>query len=405
MKLGESYVYKPTIDGSPYSSLTNGVVVVVGEYPDVGSVAFCHESKRTHTEKVRPLKPAPTPPWRDVTTGTFVDLGADPEMFVVRDSGEVIPSWKFLAGKGTLGSSVPNRAIQIFTDGVQGELAFSGPYRCLESMASGYRWGMIEMLNKAQTLDPKARLVWWPSVEVKAQDLAEATDLQVAFGCNPSRNAYGLQGGEIPEPRGFLQRFAGHHVHFGDREISPEGLVRTLDATAGMVATALFGKLEPPVRRQFYGLPGEYRTPKHGVEWRTLSSAVMCAPWVWHFVMEFARWAWWMEKLGVAQELWKWDPSGVVGALMESDGPAARRVLRDNEAVVRRFLDRKWGPQGVKVGMQMLMEGVGVAVPNIEHPNAMMKNWGLWGALGVPDPDYRFHSFASWLDYPRGLRA
>ena len=57
---------------------------------------------------------------------------------------------------------------------------------------------------------------------------------------------------------------------------------------AVMFVAALEG-LDDPLRRKFYGAAGEYRLPKHGLEYRVLSSAVLSHPILTHLAFDMAR--------------------------------------------------------------------------------------------------------------------
>src|ERR1019366_5440055 len=81
-------------------------------------------------------------------------------------------------------------------------------------------------------------------------------------------------------------------------------MVKAMDAIAGVACVALFAKYDNPIRRQYYGLPGEYRLPKHGLEYRALSNAWLIHPLIMNLVIDFARKAAIMGKEGLFSK-WK----------------------------------------------------------------------------------------------------
>ena len=98
------------------------------------------------------------------------------------------------------------------------------------------------------------------------------TDNAMIFGCDPSLNCWTLQ--EVrPQPSGDNLRSAGTHIHIGYDNINDDTnvlLARACDLYLGVPAV-----LKEPAneRKQVgYGLAGNFRHQKHGVEYRSLSS-------------------------------------------------------------------------------------------------------------------------------------
>lgn len=92
------------------------------------------------------------------------------------------------------------------------------------------------------------------------------------YGCDPSYNAW--DGTEIPPhlPEKFI-RSAGFHIHIGYDDPDSERnrfLVKLLDVWLGL-PTALYEPLSER-HKLGYGLAGNFRHQKHGVEYRTLST-------------------------------------------------------------------------------------------------------------------------------------
>lgn len=220
------------------------------------------------------------------------ESGSDPELFVEDENGEVIPSWLFLPDKT---SSIKNSTgyCSAFWDGFQAEYD-TYACTCIASFTDIVRSGLLLVNGAAKKHNPKAKLSLSSVLEVPRQYLVEADDKFVNFGCMPSLNVYGVRGEPTGNPRELPIRFAGGHIHLGmakslktDEHYAT--VVRMLDALLGVPMVAVFRAYDNPARRRFYGLAGEHRRPKHGVEYRVLSNAWLSHPSVMNFTFDLAR--------------------------------------------------------------------------------------------------------------------
>lgn len=121
---------------------------------------------------------------------------------------------------------------------------------------------------------------------------AEFDDLEMEHkearraGCEVEMCAYSLS--EVPSNR--IKKFfkksnlrtAGGHVHIGTdiRNCHEQTvmLVRMMDLLLGVSSLVLDGGGASLARRKLYGLPGRYRQPFHGVEYRTTSNFWLSSP-------------------------------------------------------------------------------------------------------------------------------
>ncbi len=119
------------------------------------------------------------------------------------------------------------------------------------------------------------------------------------FGCSPSENAYEKTEIAIKDASKYMVRSAGGHIHIGNAGRSEVanalknhvGIVRMLDILVGNTCVLIdrdYGNIE---RRKVYGKAGEYRTPKHGLEYRTLSNFWLRSYPVMSFVLGMVRYA------------------------------------------------------------------------------------------------------------------
>lgn len=260
--------------------------------------------------------------------------GTDPEIFVTTKNG-VLPAWKFLPDKK---SPVMTRmGNSIYWDGFQAEFTTRGA-SCLAYLLDDIQDGLKTTLLAARKVDPDATLSHNSVLEVDPAILESAEDKHVEFGCMPSMNAYGLTGNALPG-RHVPIRFAGGHVHLG---IKPDPapynypeIVRAMDSVLGVLSVSMFGAWDHPARREYYGQAGEYRLPKHGVEYRTLSNAWMIHPAFANVVFEIARLSFdygasGVDVLGGQDE--------VVRIIQESDVEGARAFITDHESTYKALI-------------------------------------------------------------------
>ncbi len=348
--------------------------------------------------------------------------GSDPEIFVVDESGNVIPAPEFLHGKD---ESVPlNSACncaecrkggrpKIFWDGFQAELTTRGNLHCLQLLGDDIQSGLKSILRAAQTKFPKARLSIKTVVPVSEAHLMTYPEAFVTFGCSPSMNAYEQHGEYIENPRLLPIRFAGGHIHMGFRGlvgehfIDPVEVVKTLDATIGVASVAMFAGLEDcRIRRRFYGLAGEYRLPAHGLEYRTLSNAWLCHPAIYMMTFELARVG---AALGVAggRVLLDADEELVRTIINRGDVELARKYITRNETMFLALwrnafqnyfnggpfgeVNTRLGNQLVSLCMKATLEG---ATSLIAEPENLGRNWKLNGTWNTTFTGHNLYELA-----------
>lgn len=235
---------------------------------------------------------------KKVGTHQFL-IGCDPELFIER-KGKIIGSEKVLS-KGKR----PQRAYlvsgRIVEDGVQVELN-PPAVSCREAGANRIR-EQIGYLNNIlkynSTLFSPYKVTSKVCVEVSKSQYESLSEKNKKFGCEPSFSAPSGDVNEITiDPSTYLYRHAGGHIHLGTTGASPseatairspERLIPVLDIILGNTCVLLDrdeGNIE---RRKYYGRAGEYRTPAHGIEYRTLSNFWLRGAPLYSFVMGLAR--------------------------------------------------------------------------------------------------------------------
>ena len=121
-------------------------------------------------------------------------------------------------------------------------------------------------------------------VKISKSELGKLLPQNQRFGCMPSKAVYD-KGANLAEvdPLEYRYRSAGGHIHIGDGykpipgfaeliKKNPNDFVKILDIIVGNTCVLFDRSPENKRRRKLYGRAGEYRLPKHGIEYRTPSN-------------------------------------------------------------------------------------------------------------------------------------
>jgi hypothetical protein len=289
----------------------------------------------------------------DIITGYCSGItGADPEIFVVDKNGIIIPAFSFLSSqkkaKPSNIYSYYNVNSAIYNDGFQAEFSVN-PYGCHSSIVDEIQSQMKKVLLAAREAVPGARLNCSSTLDIPEHLMAMASKNDVQLGCAPSNNAYSLQGRPIIDGREIPMRWCGWHMHASAsiadlmRPNVANKAAKACDLFVGIASIALFGDRERRERRQYYGMPGEYRLPKHGFEYRSVSGMMGYHP-VWtQLLLDTFRWAFQVGFNDLLKHA-NFKEQEVVKAIVESDVDAARGIIKDNLIIWKKFLNYRYRP-------------------------------------------------------------
>lgn len=312
-------------------------------------------------------------------------IGSDPEIFLVdKTTDTIIPAFEFLPSKDL----AKNRP---YWDGFQAE--FNTVARsCHEELADSMQYHLAALSGMARAVFPNAVFTHKPVLQIPDEIMAKASDKYVAFGCSPSLNAYGEKPLQMSAPRELPYRFAGCHIHFGDstivnKEIAPAPLVKAIDAVLGPVMTLLLQGLESPIRRQFYGKAGEYRLPKHGLEYRVPSSALLVHPVAYFLLFDTARAAFHYAHIAPLENWFQSSEDNARAIINDLDFDAARRVMVDNAAFYKALYKTLYAPSGYSnrqtTVLAMIDKGIKEYIDlDIEANWKINGNWAQYGRRG-----------------------
>ncbi len=292
-------------------------------------------------------------------------IGSDPEMFV-KVGADVLPAFEFLRDKKNAGWSS-------YWDGFQAEFN-TDPFACLQEFCMHIKDKLLDLEAQAKKKNKDAKVVNSTLVTVTQEILDKTAPEHKAFGCAPSYNAYNLTGMTTNGDTA-VHRSAGGHLHFNTGQIGREKLeqiVKFLDATVGVASVALFANLDDPRRRRAYGLAGEYRMPKHGLEYRVLSNAWLCHPLAAHITIDLAR-----RALSAAMvnhtSFMKYDEQQVVDIINTCDVTAAKAYLQENMKGYLEMMTATYGNMDMAQAVfNIFLSGIDSAVMSTEN---VIENW------------------------------
>jgi hypothetical protein len=232
-----------------------------------------------------------------------VAFGADPEFFFQNKDGSVVGAEKILPKEGVGNTTsqyktifTPNgwqyvtdekgeRTIEvvdsgpklIIIDGVQAEFNVL-PNHCRQSFSSNLSVCFRKTAEHIIGKDIVASFA--QTVTVDKDEMESLSRESQQFGCAPSKNAYGNTKVAIKDASKYYSRSAGGHVHIGyGGSLTVQKVLKNTDITVPILDiivgnTCVLLDRDPGniERRKNYGRAGEFRLPKHGLEYRTLSN-------------------------------------------------------------------------------------------------------------------------------------
>lgn len=205
-------------------------------------------------------------------------LGCDPEFFFT-NKGKILEASSVLPKEGFKYETYTKSKFVI--DGVQAELN-PNSNTCIANLANEIRRAFERL--KLDVLDKqKVDLSFEGVIKFSEDDMLHLNEESKKFGCAPSKNLYTRRDSIITvNPATYQYRSAGGHIHIGSNyptdelviflHAKPRLAVRLLDLVCGNTCVLVDRDPSQVERRKVYGRAGEYRLPKHGLEYRTLSN-------------------------------------------------------------------------------------------------------------------------------------
>jgi len=208
-------------------------------------------------------------------------IGCDPEFFFRTNEGKIIEAKDILPQEGLKAGSI--YASKFTIDGVQAELN-PRPDTCRANLANEISHCFRKLRDTLAIKNSKIQGIkpdFSQTIKFTKKELEALDEKSRKLGCSPSKNTYNAEAKITINPDTYKYRSAGGHIHLGRNEDSPsinkalecpEKTIFMLDIILGNTCVLIdrdWGNIE---RRKVYGQAGEYRTPNHGLEYRTLSN-------------------------------------------------------------------------------------------------------------------------------------
>ena len=210
-------------------------------------------------------------------------FGCDPEFFFERKGSHIIGAEKVLPEGLKMPANVYNTVTQKYEkafsgfvlDGVQVELNPS-PNPCRANLANEMKRHFQALKKKLESM-PDIQASFSQVIDLPQDELDSLGEAAKVFGCAPSFNTHNQTASVKVDAATYLKRSAGGHLHFGlnEHKLMMQERVRAvplLDILVGNTCVLIDRDPGNRVRRENYGRAGEYRLPKHGLEYRTLSN-------------------------------------------------------------------------------------------------------------------------------------
>lgn len=206
-------------------------------------------------------------------------LGADPEVFLVNNTGKFISSVGLIGGSKDFPMPIDDAGNAVQEDNVTVE--FNIP-PCRDSKS------FIEHINKNKDWIKKRAAELDLQLCIKPSAVFDDDQLQTeaaqTFGCEPDFNAwYEGRMNDKPHAANANLRSAGGHIHIA---LNPSDdhllVVQCMDLMVGCMMLEFDHDKD---RRQLYGNAGAFRKKAYGVEYRTASNA-------WIETDDRIQWAW-----------------------------------------------------------------------------------------------------------------
>lgn len=290
-------------------------------------------------------------------TDAKVTFGTDPEVFLSKDgrivgSEKAIPETGLESHGGLAAYGFEDRA-KIVRDGVQVELHPPATH-CREWLAVSVGFAIKKLLDHLK--DQQFQVSLLQTVEVSKEELESLSGRSRELGCQPSFNWYAPEKDLGVDPAKYPKRSAAGHLHFGLPEsLMPhrDRLPPVFDILLGLVEVQLNRDPAAAERRKVYGRAGEFRLPRHGIEYRTTSNFWLKAPELLSLMTGLGRLGVWILDTEVSG---KWEAvhelfqSVDLGEVEQAINTNDFQLARKNFEGVKRFL-REHTPKPLEAGL------------------------------------------------------
>lgn len=220
----------------------------------------------------------------------IVSIGADPEIFLTDEDGNIVPSTEVIPKGDGLKHLLYGKVVQ---DGIQVELnPMANSCRQMTAYYISTCFTLLQQeLDKRALEGKKYSISKLSVVKLSKEQMKALPEKVLELGCKPSLNLYDSEAKVGVEGAKYPYRSGAGHVHLGDlprtiffnakKDYDPyvktsvdrrAELVQLLDIIVGNTCVLIDRDPLQVERRKHYGRAGEFRLPNHGLEYRTLSN-------------------------------------------------------------------------------------------------------------------------------------
>lgn len=222
---------------------------------------------------------------------TLLTSGTDPEIFLVNEENEGIPSEQYIKGDKNEVTDLTEevgKGFSILCDNVMVEFNIP-PCSNKQDFVESHK----KMIKYIQSILPE---YIYTDISASKQFSPEKLKSKLAktFGCSPDFNAWTICQNKAPNAKNSTLRTCGGHIHIGYDKIDFDTSIKLLklfDYFLGIPSIILDKDTE---RRKMYGNAGCFRLKEYGFEYRTLSNfwlqSTELMEWVWdqiNYVFDF----------------------------------------------------------------------------------------------------------------------
>jgi hypothetical protein len=261
-----------------------------------------------------------------------VTLGADPEVFLKNEEGQVVPAYKFIKGTKNKPEKVSKdiEGLAIQYDNVSAEY-------CIPACSSLEDWlkhhnFMLDYIRETIAEPNGLGVFALPSVYIEPKTTRDPIAMEA--GCDPDFNVYTQEANIKPDITETLLRSGGGHIHIGYSKPTTElnsQLIMAMDLFLGVPSVLIDKDIE---RKQLYGQAGCFRDKKYGVEYRSLSNFWLqdngLMTWAWQATMEAIDF---VNKGGIIT-----NPEQIVESINDYNKDLAREILDDYGIVIPEYI-------------------------------------------------------------------
>jgi hypothetical protein len=270
------------------------------------------------------------------------------------------------------------------------------PDECLAYHTDSVRRGLELTLQLLRKKYPKGKLSVKTTFDIPHDRLLNDDKRYVQFGCTPSKSVYGEKFPDV-DATTIPFRSAGGHLHFSMPHTHVTAAVKELDRILGVICVSLFQYYDDPRRRLLYGRAGEYRLPKYGMEYRTLSNAWLIHPATAHFVYEIGR-----RCIGLSYKggwgYWKTDEDEVRKCINECDVSLSHKILNENKDALKLLVQslptNMYDVDYVDAWVQIIFDGIHTV---LREPDEFSNKWLL------DDAARKMNGGVKWVGHSDGV--